>query len=147
MSIAYYSKFSETRTKLIICKINRALWFRLEEYIYKKIIYYNVYIEISGDVLEKKLYKITEKEKDEFLEWLEKDIPMEKTPKDIFRLKMYFSNNLDLDTRLVLLEHQLLQHQERIKFLYSQMERYSEVPPLHSNDFGDYIVLDGAIIR
>lgn len=55
MSIAYYSKFSETRTKLIICKINRALWFRLEEYLYKKIIYYNVYIEISGDVLEKNI--------------------------------------------------------------------------------------------
>lgn len=117
----------------------------LKKLVNEKLIVYH--IKISGDVLEKKLYTITEKGKDEFLKWLEKDEPMERTPKDIFRLRMYFSNNLDIDTRLILLEHQLLQHQERIAFLYSQMERYSEVPPLDSNDFGDYIVLDGAIIR
>ena len=104
-------------------------------------------IEISGDVLEKKVYTITEKGKKDFLKWLKKDEPMEPTPKNIFRLRMYFSNNLDLDTRLELLEHQLFQHQERISFLHSQMERYGKVPPIDSNEYGDYIVLDGAILR
>lgn len=104
-------------------------------------------IKISGDVLEKKLYHITEKGRIEFLIWLAKDEPMEPTPKNIFRLRMYFSNNLDINTRITLLEHQLSQHEERIEFLYSQMARYDSVPDIDTADFGDYIVLDSAIIR
>lgn len=104
-------------------------------------------IEISGDILEKKLYSITEKGKKEFLTWLAKDQPMEPTPKNIFRLRMYFSNNLDVNTRLTLLEHQLEQHTDRLEFLNSQIARYDCVPPINSDDFGDYIVLESAIIR
>lgn len=104
-------------------------------------------IEISGDILEKKLYSITEKGKKEFLNWLKKDQPMEPTPKNIFRLRMYFSNNLDVNTRLTLLEHQLEQHTDRLEFLNSQIARYDGVPPINSDDFGDYIVLESAIIR
>lgn len=104
-------------------------------------------IEISGDVLEKKVYTITEKGKKDFLKWLSKDEPMEPTPKNIFRLRMYFSNNLEVSTRIQLLEHQLLQHQERLAFLLSQKERYDNIPPIDSDVFGDYLVLDGAIIR
>lgn len=104
-------------------------------------------IEISGDILEKKLYSITEKGRKEFLTWLAKDQPMEPTPKNIFRLRMYFSNNLDVNTRITLLEHQLEQHTDRLAFLNSQIARYEDVPPISSNDFGDYIVLESAIIR
>ncbi|MBX4263118.1 PadR family transcriptional regulator [Clostridium estertheticum] len=104
-------------------------------------------IEISGDVLEKKIYDITEKGKNEFLKWLKKDVPMEQTPKNIFRLRMYFSSNLDVNTRIDLLEHQLLKHNERLTFLHEQKEPYDSVPPLNSDVFGDYLVLDGAIIR
>ena len=104
-------------------------------------------IEISGEVLEKKVYTITEKGRKEFLKWLHKDEPMEQTPKNIFRLRLYFSNNLDVNTRIHLLQHQLLQHEERLTFLLSQKEPYDGVPPLDSDVFGDYLVLDGAIIR
>lgn len=104
-------------------------------------------VEITGEVLEKKVYTITEKGRKEFLKWLNKDEPMEPTPKNIFRLRMYFSSNLDVNTRVQLLEHQLLQHNKRVAFLYSQKERYDSVPPLNSDAFGDYLVLDGAIIR
>lgn len=72
---------------------------------------------------------------------------MEPTPKNIFRLRMYFSNNLDANTRLLLLEHQLEQHTDRLEFLHSQITRYDGVPPIDSDDFGDYIVLKSAIIR
>lgn len=58
-------------------------------------------IEISEDVL-KKLYSITDKGRKEFLIWLTKDQPIEPTPKNIFKLRMYFSNNLDINTRLTL---------------------------------------------
>lgn len=104
-------------------------------------------IEISGDVLEKKVYTITEKGQKDFLKWLKKDEPMEPTQKNIFRLKMYFSNNLDLNTRIHLLEQQLEQHQDRLTFLYTQLEPYDGVPYVDSNAFGDYLVLNGAIIR
>ena len=104
-------------------------------------------IEITGDILEKKVYNITEKGRKEFLKWLKKDEPMEQTPKNIFRLRMYFSNNLDTNTRILLLENQILQHQDRLTFLLSQKEPYDGVPPVNSDAFGDYLVLDGAIIR
>ncbi|EHS57732.1 PadR family transcriptional regulator [Paenibacillus sp. Aloe-11] len=104
-------------------------------------------IQISGEVLEKKLYSITEKGKEDFLQWLKKAEPIEPTPKDVFRLKMYFSNNLDVTTRLYLLEHQLLQHKDRLEHLRKNKERYETIPPLDSDNFGDYLVLDGAILR
>lgn len=104
-------------------------------------------VEISGDVLEKKVYYITEKGKDEFLKWLAKDQPMEPTPKNKFRLRVYFYNNLDIETRITLLEHQLIQHNKRLEFLISQKNAYAEVPAIDDDYFGDYLVLDGAIIR
>ncbi|KPI47595.1 PadR family transcriptional regulator [Clostridioides difficile] len=104
-------------------------------------------VEISGDVLEKKVYYITEKGKDEFLTWLSKDIPMEPTPKNKFRLRVYFYNNLDLENRIDLLKHQLIQHSKRLEFLMSQKDAYAEIPDFYDDYFGDYLVLDGAIIR
>ncbi|MBC3889313.1 PadR family transcriptional regulator [Acetobacterium paludosum] len=104
-------------------------------------------IEISGEILEKKRYSITEKGKEAFLNWLKKDEPMEPTPKDIFRLRMYFSNNLDGATRLYLLDRQLIQHRDRLAHLNKNKERYDDIPPLESEEFGDYLVLSGAISR
>ena len=72
---------------------------------------------------------------------------MEPTPKNIFRLRMYFSNNLDIETRVTLLENQLVQQQKRLSFLLSQKAAYDDIPDVNSNYFGDYLVLDGAIIR
>ncbi|MDR3596681.1 PadR family transcriptional regulator [Clostridium sp.] len=117
----------------------------LKKLVDEKSIVYN--IEITGDVLEKKVYTITEKGKKDFLKWLKKDEPMEQTPKNVFRLRMYFSNNLDLNTRIYLLEQQLEQHQDRLTFLYTQLEPYNGIPPVDSDVFGDFLVLKGAIIR
>ena len=83
----------------------------------------------------------------DFLKWLKKDEPMEQTPKNIFRLKIYFSNNLELNTRIYLLEQQLSQHKERLTFLHTQLEVYNVVPPVESDAFGDFLVLNGAIMR
>lgn len=104
-------------------------------------------IQISGELLEKKVYSITEEGKNEFLKWLRKEEPLEPTPKEVFRLRMYFSNNLDVEARIQLLEHQLKEHQKRLAHLSKNKERYDSIPPLDSDDFGDYLVLDGAILR
>ena len=51
-------------------------------------------IQIVGNSLEKKVYTITEAGKKEFNIWLKKREGLEATPKDIFRLRLFFSNEL-----------------------------------------------------
>lgn len=104
-------------------------------------------VEISGDILESKRYSITEDGKSDFIKWLHKDVKLPKTPKNVFRLRMYFSNDLDLETRINLLENQKLQHVKRLNTLKKTFEQYPEVPDLHSDRFGDFVVLRGAIMR
>jgi len=104
-------------------------------------------IEISGDILEKKSYTLTEKGRKEFMKWLQKEEPIEKISKDIFRLRMYFSNNLNLETRIQLLESQLIQHEVRLKSIQQTIAQYTTIPDIHSDRFGDFIVIEGAIFR
>ncbi|MFM2482285.1 PadR family transcriptional regulator [Celerinatantimonas sp. YJH-8] len=104
-------------------------------------------IEISGDILEKKSYTITEEGQDQLLHWLHKDEIMDKTAKDVFRMRMYFSNNLDLNSRIKLLESQKMQHTKRLNSLKKTAEQYPDLPPHDSDRFGDFIILESAIMR
>lgn len=104
-------------------------------------------IQISGEILEKKLYSITDDGKAAFLEWMLEEVPMEPTSKDIFRLRMYFSNTIDLSNRIRLIEHELKQHEERLLYLKKSMKKFTEVPKPFEGSFGDFLVLDGAILR
>lgn len=104
-------------------------------------------IEISGNVLEKKIYTITEQGRKEFLEWLEKDEPMGPTPKEVFRLRVFFSNRLEPEKRRILMENQLLQHQRRLRHLKNNQTKFKEIPQKESDEFSDYLVLLGAIMR
>ncbi len=104
-------------------------------------------IEISGDILEKKQYTITDAGKQDLIKWLHKDELIERTAKDVFRVRMYFSNNLDLESRIKLLESQQMQHKRRLNQLKKTSEQYPEVPPHDSDRFGDFIVLENAIMR
>lgn len=104
-------------------------------------------IEISGTVLEKKKYSITESGRTAFILWLSKDEKMEPTPKNLFRLRTFFSANLDAHTRIRQLESQLVQHQSRLKHLQRNQEKFSQLPSSDSDEFGDYLVLLGAIMR
>lgn len=104
-------------------------------------------VEISGDILEAKRYSITEQGQKALIQWLHKDEKIQKTPKNIFRLRMYFSNELDLQTRINLLENQRMQHIKRLNTLKKTSEQYPEVPHHKSDRFGDFIVLKGAIMR
>lgn len=104
-------------------------------------------VEISGDILETKRYTITELGRSEFIQWLHKDDKLPRTPKDPFRLRMYFAHNLDRTARLHLLENQKMQHIKRLNTLRKTAEQYPEVPPSDSDRFGDFLVLRGAIMR
>lgn len=104
-------------------------------------------IEISGEILETKRYSITPKGVEEFIQWLHKDEKIPRTTKQTFRLRMYFSNDLTLDTRIHLLENQMSQHLKRLNTLNKTAEQYNQVPDVNTDRFGDYIVLRGGIMR
>lgn len=105
---------------------------------------------IQGEKLEKKLYTITEKGKQCLHKWLEKDDPLEPTPKDIFRLKAYFCDEMTNETLLNQFKSALSKHSERLEYLEDCMDellKKKDVSKVSSPEFGDYIVLNGAIMR
>ena len=104
-------------------------------------------VEITGTVLEKKLYSITEAGREDFMTWLQKDEPMQSTPKDVFRLRVFFSNHLEPEVRVRLLQHQLTQHELRMEHLKRNQTKFEAVPDKDADEFGDYLVLMGAIMR
>lgn len=103
--------------------------------------------EISGDVLEKKIYSITEKGTQELIEWINTDEKIEATAKDKFRLKMYFSTITDKDTMCKHLKGQYSQHLDKLSSLKERLECYDKVPVFSDERFGDYVVLEGAVMR
>ena len=81
------------------------------------------------------------------MNWLEQDVRMEPTPKEVFRLKLFFANCLDAGTLLANLESQLRQHEDRLTHLKNNQKKFAEVPAADSEGFGDYLVLMGAVMR
>ncbi|MDR3596124.1 PadR family transcriptional regulator [Clostridium sp.] len=105
---------------------------------------------IQGEKLEKKLYTITEKGRKCLQKWLAKDDPLEPTPKDIFKLKAYFCDEMDIDTLLKQFKSALNKHSERLEYLENSMEelfKTKDISKVSSPSFGDYIILNGAIMR
>lgn len=105
-------------------------------------------VKISGEVLEKKVYRLTPDGAAAFREWLVKDEELEPTPKDVFRLRMYFSNGMQAAECKKLIKAHLARRLRKLAYLIKCSEPYQEaVPNFHSDRFGDYIVLEGAIMR
>lgn len=103
--------------------------------------------EITGNVLEKKLYSITALGKEEFLRWEESTSVIPALPKDNFKLQLFFSDCISTEQRLQLLHNQLEQHQQLLAHLHSNLKRFSTIPPTGESEFSDYLVLLGAISR
>ena len=104
-------------------------------------------VEIIGNVLEQKVYSITEHGRDVFYHWEESLNPLQPVPKYELRLQLFFSGALSPEKRLALLTDQLKQHEEKLDHLKGNMEKFSSVPPDDENDFADYLVLNGAVLR
>ncbi len=105
-------------------------------------------IILQGEKMEKKLYTITPSGHEEFVRWMKKDEPIGVTPKDIFRLRSYFTDFISAEDYMILLHSQLRMHTERCNTLKSSMEAYGGVvPAFGTKEFGDYSVLLGAIMR
>lgn len=104
-------------------------------------------VEISGEIQEKKVYRITERGRQEFVQWLLKDEAMQPTFKDRFRLRIYFISRMPPKEAEALLKSQLTQREKKLAFLVGSQERYPKLPEYQSDRFGDYLVLRGAILR
>ncbi|OUN23509.1 PadR family transcriptional regulator [Pseudoflavonifractor sp. An85] len=104
-------------------------------------------VEIVGTALEKKMYSITDKGREEFMQWLDQNRPLPPTPKNELRLQVFFSSCLGPQRRLELLEYQLEEHQKRLEHLRHNQTKFDAIPPKDSPEFGDYLVLMGAIMR
>ncbi|SHI91126.1 PadR family transcriptional regulator [Propionispora hippei] len=104
----------------------------------------------QGEKLEKKLYTITPDGRKDFLQWLNQDEPLEPTPKDIFKLKTYFSDALPLGKRIEQFQSQLIKRREKLYILKNHKEKlYGSINPASLTDRqrSDYLVLQGAILR
>lgn len=104
-------------------------------------------IEISGNVLEKKLYSITELGKKDFMKWLELKIDIPPTFKDEFRLQLFFSDFLSDKNREELIKNHLNQHRDILEHLRNNQKKFDSIPEKNTNAFSDYLVLLGAIMR
>ncbi|NLL52185.1 MAG: PadR family transcriptional regulator [Peptococcaceae bacterium] len=105
---------------------------------------------IQGEKLEKKVYTITEKGKQELKNWILRDEPLEPTPKDVFRLRAYFIELMNKEEIIQQFTAQLEKRQKKLAVLQSAMENLLETKDISniiSEEFGDYIVLKGAIMR
>ena len=105
---------------------------------------------LQGEKLEKKLYSITEAGKEAFLRWLSKQDLLEPTPKDIFRLKVYFIESMTKEDILKQFHYQLDLRKEKLEKLETTMTQHPYariISDVISPMYGDYIVLKGAIMR
>lgn len=105
---------------------------------------------IQGEKMEKKLYSITEAGRRDLLKWLIKEDPLGPTPKDIFKLKVYFADGLTREQLLAQFESQLAKRRKKLAFLEGFMAKHNvaqDCSNVTSPGFGDYVCLYGAILR
>ncbi|HIU77322.1 MAG TPA: PadR family transcriptional regulator [Candidatus Pelethocola excrementipullorum] len=102
---------------------------------------------MAGETLQKKLYTITEAGHTDFMQWLQRSEEIEPTAKDIFRLRMYFAAQMDGGTVNNLLEDQLSQRSVKLEHLKDTMQSLNHDTCMQGEALGDYLVLDGAIMR
>lgn len=103
--------------------------------------------EISGNQLERKRYSITPAGKKAFLAWERSELALKPTPKDEFRLQLFFSDCLDEDEQYTMVERHLEQHRERLAHLKGNQDEFPPQSELDASQFSDYLVLLGAMRR
>lgn len=104
-------------------------------------------VEISGEVLEKKVYSITPKGVALLHNWLLTNEETYLIPKDEFKLRLFFSDLLATKERLALIKAQYQLHLAKMKHLEDNLKKFASIPPQELNHLTDYLVLLGGIKR
>lgn len=95
----------------------------------------------------KKFYSLTPAGEEDFLQWVQLDEPPEPTPKDVFRLRIYYADAMEASRCRQLLESQREKHRERLQALEGMNQKFACHPAVSTPEHGDYLVLQGAILR
>jgi len=103
-------------------------------------------IVIQGEKLEKKLYSITEKGKKDLINWLLSE-DHDLIPKDIFKLKVYFSEALSIEEVKHNFQIQLNKHKAKLETIRKLIEEENNPSYEFSSDLFNYVVMKGAIFR
>lgn len=113
----------------------------------QKLIEYH--LEISGTVLEKKVYSITDAGRQKLTQWENTFNKLKPVAKDEFRLQLFFSDCISPEHRIELLKNRLLQHEERLQTLRERKPEFEQLtaPPRKEEEFNDYLVYLGGIMR
>ena len=101
-------------------------------------------IVIQGEVLEKKLYSITEKGKEELQLWISEDEPPLPQNKDIFKLRIYFAEHLSKEQLLKKLMRRQEKCENLLKRYRTKINEYQGIS-VAPEKLGDFILLKGAI--
>lgn len=108
----------------------------------------SVELIIQGEKMEKKLYTITPKGHEEFVAWLLIDEPLGITPKDVFRLRTFFTDFMSAADFATHLYSQIGKHDLKKDTLENSLSMFlGNIPKYGTKEFGDYAVLMGAIMR
>ena len=102
---------------------------------------------IKGESLERKVYRITPEGMADLRQWLEQDEPLPPTPKDVFRLRMYFGDNISRSRLLELTLAQLERRQQKLAFLQTSLEHAAPPSGRFDAAMADRLVLEGAVMR
>lgn len=107
------------------------------------------HLEISGTVLEKKVYSITAAGREQLTQWENNFNKLKPIAKDEFRLQLFFSDCVSPEHRIELLKNRLAQHEERLQQLRERKPKFQNLtaPPQEEEEFNDYLVYLGGIMR
>lgn len=131
------SKFWEAKHSQIYPELKRLVDEGLVEYA----------VTIQGEKLEKKLYTITEAGSEELISWLNTDEALSPVPKDAFRLRMYFGENLSAPELMDLLSRQIEKLETRVHSLETRMAELGEVPQTWTPVLSEHLLMRGGISR
>ena len=101
-------------------------------------------VRIQGEVLEKKLYSITEKGKTALKEWMLEEEPPLPQSKDIFKLRVYFAEHLSQAEIIQKLKTRRQRCQTLLKRYKAKIAEYRD-EPIPPEKLGDFLLLNGAI--
>ena len=104
-------------------------------------------VEISGTVLEKKVYTITPDGLRTLQNWVQAPCGALPVPKDEFRLRLFFADCISPTIRRQQLGSRLAQHRQRLEQLQAERCKFDQIPPREEQAFQDYLVLLGGIYR
>ncbi len=115
----------------------------LKKLVQAELIQYEVLVQ--GEVLEKKLYSITEKGKEVLEKWITEDEPPLSQNKDIFKLRIYFAEHLNKEQLLKKFKNRQVRCKTLLERYKIKISEYQDSENIASERLGDFLLLKNAI--